>query len=266
MSTASLDTQASGKRVALMQPTFLPWLGFFGLIKNADEFVFLDDFQFVRRSFHQRNRIFVNQNEVGFISVPVEHAGQQDTPINQIKPLIDKSWKRKFLGAVKQNYSFSTYLPQYYDFIEEWLNTEFENLAAFNMAFVGYVVSQLGLDTNLSLSSKVEVNGQRSARILSLLKAFEAKTYLSAFGSYDYMEEDSVLDASDFCFLFQNFEPVPYSQQQSPEFVPYLSILDCLLQHGPEETLKIIECSDNRFFTVQEMRDMNSKDTKINNA
>ena len=249
-----------------MQPTFLPWLGYFGLIKNADKFVFLDDFQFVRRSFHQRNRLFINKAEAGYITVPVEHAGRQEMALNHIKPMLDESWKRKFLGTLKHNYSFSSYLPEYYDFIESWVHGEHKNLAAFNIVFIEHIARKLGLDTIFALSSEIACDGQRSEKILSLLHSFEANTYLSAYGSYEYMEEDDVLEHPEFCFLFQNFQPAPYPQHQNSEFVPYLSVLDCILQNGPEETVRIIEQSDNKFYTVEEMRAVSDTNEKVKNA
>src|SRR5947209_19787967 len=82
-------------RVALMQPTFLPWQGYFALIAAADVFVLLDDFQFVRRSFHQRNRLYFLHEGPATVSVPVAHAaGGNEPPLSQARPTIDAKWRR----------------------------------------------------------------------------------------------------------------------------------------------------------------------------
>lgn len=243
------------KCVALMQPTFMPWLGYFGLIHDADEFIFLDDFQFVRRSFHQRNRLFINKENVGYISVAVEHSGRQEATLNIVKPQIDKKWKRKFLGILKHNYSSSPWLQHYYNFVEEWLDISFSDLAAFNIHFIRYAMDELGIKTKTSLSSECAVSGKRSEKIMALLGHTKADVYLSARGSFDYMEEDNIFESENIQFLFQNFQPSPYPQGQSTEFVPYLSVLDALIQQGPKETLRIIEKSSGKFSNVQEMKE-----------
>lgn len=255
MQSAAKTTNSASKKVALMQPTFMPWLGYFGLIKDADEFVFLDDFQFVRRSFHQRNRLFLNKDEAGYISVPVEHPGSQDVALNSVKPQMDEKWKRKFLGTLKHNYSSSPQLQHYHDFVEDWLTLSWDNLADFNIHFIRFCMDELGIETQVSLSSSYNVSGKRSERILGLLEATKAQIYLSARGSFGYMEEDEVFTSEDIEFLFQNFQPQAYPQKQSDEFVPYLCVLDSLLQQGAEETLKTIEKSAAQFSSVQEMQD-----------
>ena len=242
------------KNVALMQPTFMPWQGYFGLILDSDEFVFLDDFQFVRRSFHQRNRLFLNGSEAGYISVSVEHSGNQDTAINQVSIQIDDKWRRKFLGILKHNYKASPYLSHYHDFVEDWISQDFENLAHFNIHFIEFVMNELKIVTPTLRSSDILASGKRSEKLLNILKNQNATTYLSAFGAYEYMAEDDIFSNQDIEFVFQNYQPVPYSQTQSQEFVSHLSILDALLQHGPEKTLSIIQKSSGHFLSEQEMK------------
>ncbi|MCB9991198.1 MAG: WbqC family protein [Rhodospirillales bacterium] len=231
---------SKAKRVALMQPTFLPWQGYFGLIHDADLFVFLDDFQFVRRSYHQRNRLFLNKDDAGFISVPVAHKGDQEQCLNEAQLQIDPKWVRKTVSAIRHNYGFSERLDHYAGFVEDWLGQDFPHLAAFNMHFIRFVMDELGIETETALGSSYSVAGQRSEKIKGLLAATGATTYLSARGSYDYMKEDSVFEDYEVELLFQDFHPPFYPQRQAPEFVPYLSILDSLLQNGPERTKETV--------------------------
>ncbi len=242
------------KRVALMQPTFMPWLGYFGLILDADEFIFLDDFQFVRRSFHQRNKLFLNKDKAGCITVPVEHTGQQQMSLNAVQTCRNKKWKRQFLGALKHNYSGAEHLPYYYDFIEQWIEKEFLTLADFNLYFIRFVMDELKIKTPIGLSSHYKVAGQRSEKITTILNQTSATTYLSARGSFDYMLEDNAFEQTDVECLFQNFSPKAYPQSQTTQFMPYLSVLDSLLQQGTVGTLEVLKQSAGKYLSVQQMK------------
>ncbi len=242
-----------GRKVALMQPTFLPWLGYFGLINDSDLFVFLDDFQFVRRSYHHRNRLFLKGDEFGFITLPILHSGEQETAIKDAVPAHEAAWVRKVLSSLKHNYGFSPWFQRYYDFMSLWLNESFHNLADMNIYFIQFAMREIGLATSLARSSEYDVDGKRSARLVSLLTATQADEYLSARGSFDYMKDDGAETYSAYKVAFQDFVPPPYKQKQSASHVPYLSILDALFQVGPEATRELVLRSAGRYSTWQEM-------------
>ena len=257
MSDCELREITDSKKVALMQPTFMPWLGYFALIHDADEFIFLDDFQFVRRSFHQRNHLFLNKDKAGCITVPVEHSGQQKVALNVVKTCRDKKWKRQFLGALKYNYKGGSHLAYYYDFVELWIEKDFLTLADFNLYFIRFVMGELNIKTPVGLSSQHQVFGKRSVKITTILNQTKANTYLSARGSFDYMVEDNAFEQMDTECLFQNFSPVVYPQSQTAQFMPYLSVLDSLLQQGAVGTMETIKQSSGKYLSVQHMTEMN---------
>lgn len=239
-----------------MQPTFMPWLGYFGLIYDADEFIFLDDFQFVRRSFHQRNTLFLNRDKAGLITVPVEHSGCQKSSLNTVQTDRNTKWKRQFLGVLKHNYKGAKNLSYYYDFVAFWIEKDFLTLADFNLYFIQFVLAELNIKTPVGLSSQYQVIGKRSDKIMAILNQTNAKTYLSARGSFNYMVEDSAFEQTDVHFLFQDFSPKAYPQRQATQFMPYLSVLDSLLQQGAEGTLETIKQSAGNYLSVQEMKKM----------
>src|ERR1700757_3898172 len=92
--------QLAPPRVGLMQPTFLPWQGYFALIAAADIFVLLDDFQFRRRSFHQRNRLLQADGSEIWITVPVAHTGTDHATLSAAVPQIDVEWRRRFKATL----------------------------------------------------------------------------------------------------------------------------------------------------------------------
>lgn len=236
-------TNLPGKapRVALMQPTFMPWLGYFSLINDADIFVFLDDFQYTRRSFDSRNRILTEDGQTNFISIPIIHTGNQDLSFKEARLDISTQFYRKTAAKLEHSYRKCTYFGTIFPLIESWLSEKHESLAVMNIDFICKVCELLGFETQYILSSNLESSGRRSARILSLLKTVGAQTYLSARGSFEYMVEDALFPEESCEVFFQNFNPVPYPQRHAPEFVSHLSVLDALMQIGPEATHKNIQ-------------------------
>ncbi len=252
-----MSIQTAGHCVALMQPTFLPWMGYFSLLKQADRFVFLDDFQFVRRSFHSRNNLFIGRDNVKTLSLPVEHGRSQQITLDQVRPVYDKKWENKFYRTLEQSYGFSRYLEEVIYILKSNLSKcsgKQSSLAELNMNLIKAIAALLGIDTQFELSSKYSISGTRSEKIIGLLKATNAQQYLSAFGSFDYMNSDKIFDEPLLVFLFQNFQPASYPQIQSSKFVSHLSILDCILQVGPNEAKEVMFTSERPPFSIMDMR------------
>ncbi|RJO61831.1 hypothetical protein C4544_01760 [candidate division WS5 bacterium] len=227
--------------IGMMQPTFLPWLGFFELIYKSDVFIFLDDFQFSVQSYHQRNRLFVNKGQVDWYTVPVQKSvsfgeSLNKTLINEKTPWRTKMWKR-----IQQNYSKASYYSLVAPHVQVWLNETVDSLATQNESFIKLVCYLLGLRREFLRSSQFTSVAQRSERVLELLRLNNAYTYYCARGSFDYMLGDGVFPQNDVTVLFQDFQPKTYSQVGSPgNFIPYLSVLDALMNVGPQQTAELI--------------------------
>lgn len=242
-------------RVAMMQPTFLPWLGYFELILKSDVFVLLDDFQFVYQSYHQRNRVFVNRDQVGWITVPVDKKHSFERPLNETL-IQEGSWRKKMWRILENNYSKAPYFSNYAEPIYPFIIESQRNLAEQNIGLIKLLCSFLGDSSNcFKLSSLLKVNGKRSGLVKSLLDAVDADTYLVAYGSFDYMLQDGVFPVDGIKTLFQNAHLKPYSQCGSTKgFVPYLSILDALFNVGAERTRELILQSTDHWLTWDEMK------------
>jgi len=236
-----------------MQPTFMPWLGYFGLIRDTDIFVFLDDFQYVRRSFQSRNRIFCGGGHVGILSVPVQHEGTQDVALNRAVPAVDDRFRRRMLITLAHNYGKCEGYKEVYPVIERWLRKDYSSLASMNMALIESIAGLLGYSGKFRLSSACGSEGRRSERLASLLRVMGAKTYLSARGSFSYMKEDGVFPIQDCHVYFQDFQPQPYAQRQSGTFQSHLSVVDTLFQIGPVETRTAIAAGQKPYWSWEEM-------------
>ena len=223
-----------------MQPTFLPWQGYFALIAAADVFVFLDDFQFQRHSFHQRNRLRLADGSTTWITVPVAHSGDDFPALDRARPLIDPKWRRRVQVTLDQSYGRAAWHGELRPAVDAWIAEEWESLAAMNTAFIRWVAGLLGFAPHWASSSGAGIGGERSERVLALLGHFDARTYLCAQGAFDYMVDDGVFPVPDVEVVFQAFEPVPYAQRRAPEFVSHLSVLDALFEVGPDATRDLV--------------------------
>jgi hypothetical protein len=231
-----------------MQPTFLPWSGYFALIDAADVFIFLDDFQFQRRSWHHRNRIFAAPGRPAWITVPVAHTHSETrASIDCIPPVLDTGFRKTFLGMLHHGYARSEHLEEVMPSVCRWLESDWANLADLNISFIELTLGLLGIQTATLRSSELGSQGRRSARLAELLHRVGAKRYLAAAGSREYMTEDDVFPLADIVTYFQVYQPVDYPQLGADPFVPYLSVLDLLLQTGPGRALGVIRAGSRPF-------------------
>ena len=241
-------------RVALMQPIFMPWQGYFGLIAAADCFVFLDDLQFCRRSFDHRNRMLQADGSVYWLTMPVAHAGSEDRGrFNAAAPQLDARLRRKLLLTLRSSYARTEFFAAVFPAIEEWLAAEWRTLADLNIDFIKRVTAMLEYTVDFRLSSTLRVEGKRSALLAQLVRETGAQTYLSAKGSFGYMREDGVFPLAGIATMFQDFVPRPYPQVQSPSFVSHLSVLDALFQVGPERTRALVSEGQQPFVSWPQM-------------
>lgn len=231
-------------KVAMMQPAFLPWQGFFELIINSDKFIFLDDFQYSVQSHHTRNKLFVNKNQVDYYLIPVQKSKCFEANLNEVLVVENPQWKKKLLRTLEYNYKKAPFFDNVHNAIENVLNKNHTNLAETNIDIIKCFCSIMNIEKEFLYSSEFTKetgsNSKRSRRVEELLDWTGADTYLSAFGSFDYMKEDG-FNFDKYNTIFQNYNPKPYKQIHSEEFVPYLSILDALYNIGGEKTLELIK-------------------------
>lgn len=227
------------RTAAIMQPTYLPYLGYFGLMARAEVFVFLDDVQFARRSWQSRNRILGASGEV-MLTVPVKKA-PRETPICAIEISEAEPWREKHLASLRHAYARRPHFAEGMAFVEAQLEAPPARLADFTCGLVAAAAARLGLERELVRASDLGVDGKRSDRLLALCRAVGASDYLSPMGSADYMEDDGVFRAADFPVRFQSFTPRPYDQGQP--FTPYMGFIDAVMNLGWAGARELIDAA-----------------------
>jgi hypothetical protein len=230
--------------VALMQPTFIPWIGYFALIDSVDRFVFLDDFQFCRQTWGQRNRLFSGP-AAGWITLPVKHSGTMANYCD-VRPVID-GFCDKLISHIRRSYADAPYLPLVFGHLQACFASPPADLAGVNIAFIENTARLIGLSADFGRSSLIGSTGKRSARVADILRRTGARRYHAASGSAGYMMDDGVFPLPDVETRFQDFVPAPYPQVQTTQFVPYLSVLDVLLQVGIDGTRAAIREGNREF-------------------
>ena len=240
-------------RVAMMQPTFLPWLGYFELIMQADKFIFLDDFQFVYRSFHRRNKILQDGKELP-LTVPVDRKSNDKKPLNKVVINEALPWREKNWRIIEVSYSRSKFFSQYAEIVYPLFSQQAISLGEQNIRFISKICEILGIDDKFMFSSHMRAEGSRSIKNKRLLEEADADLYLCANGSFEYMLEDGVFPLANIDVEFQNAVPKPYLQHGNKgDFVPYLSVLDALFNIGAEATREKINSMTNHWLSWDEM-------------
>jgi hypothetical protein len=241
-------------KVGMMQPSFMPWQGFFELIVMSDIFIFLDDFQFSVQSYHQRNRLFVNKEQVDWYTAPVRKSLSFKAPLNQTRINEEVPWREKTWKRIQQNYAKAPYFSSVGPLFEQWIRVREPSLAAQNISFIRLVCRLLDIKREFRLSSEFAISTRSSQRVLDLLEQCEADTYYCARGSFRYMYEEGIFPVAHIDVLFQDFEPCAYTQIGSPrQFVPFLSIADALFNVGPGPTAEMVKGGTRTWQSWNEM-------------
>jgi len=219
-------------RIAIHQPNYMPWSGYFYKISQCDRFVFLDDAQYTKNSFINRNRIKTPQGE-HWLTIPVSASLSQS--IREICP--KAGWHEKHLKTLQQSYAKTPGYRRYIDGITAVLCTGHANLAELNIALVKHLCRQLGITTPCLRASELGIAGSSDERLAAITAHLGGDTYLSGFGGANYQLEQT-FDGRGIALETYKFRPPIYKQQWG-EFIPGLSILDVLFNCS-EETMDVI--------------------------
>jgi len=226
-------------KIAISQPTFLPWAGYFALIDYVDEFVFLDNVQFIKRSWMQRNKMKSNDKEL-YLTVSVNSKKKYLQKIKDVEIDHNNFKKDKLLTSIKMSYSKSEFFKEYFGLLEKVFDGENTKLVDLNISLIGEICNVIGIKTPKITSSVVDNNCPETN--IDLLKKIcqlrGCREYISTNGAKNYMGDikkfnDTKIDISFFEFFY------PEYRQIGKNFISHLSILDLLFNEGPN-TINIL--------------------------
>lgn len=226
------------KIIAIHQPNFLPWAGYFNKIANSDVFILLNHVEYTKNGPINRNKIKINCAE-HFITVPVKMDSSKSA-IDEVK-ISDSKQLQKIWKTIEQNYKKSTYFEALQDDFKKILLDEYVFLADLNIALIKHIISVLDISTSLVKSSELYKNEvlQKNELIVDIIKKQQGTLYISGHGAKKYNDEN-LFDNNHIKLVYQQFL-VPSYPQLGEGFIEKLSIIDMLFNIGIHNTSKIIK-------------------------
>lgn len=224
-------------RIAIMQPTYLPWMGYFDLMDQVDAFVVLDTVQFVRQSWQNRNRIKTAQG-VKWLTLPIEHAFGAE--IRNIRLRDDVPWRRDHFETIRHSYARAAHWAG----LEPELRIRYEmpssRLLDINGSFISWMALKLGIDlagpgpggSRLLRASQLQARGRRQDLLVAICHELGADEYLSPPGSAAYLSAHDPFPEAGVRLYYHSYDHPEYPQLHGA-FVPFMSALDVIVNHGP---------------------------------
>jgi hypothetical protein len=220
------------------QPAYMPWLGYFHKIGLADEFVLLDEVQFEKNSFTNRNKIKTANGEA-WLTIPLEMKGHIGRNINEMRIDENSDWRKKHWNSLFLSYKKAPFFSHYSDFFETYYkNTTTSVLTEFIKVSSDFFFKELNILLKMEELSKLGITSKKQELIMDLCKKTGSDVFVFGSQGKDYADIEFFKSQAIKCF-FQEYKHPEYNQLWG-EFKPYMCILDCLFNLGAERTAEII--------------------------
>jgi WbqC-like protein family len=219
-------------RIAVIQTCYVPWRGFFDLIGRCDVYVMYDQVQYVRRHWHNRNRIKTAAG-VEWITIPVVSKGRFEQPIDKVE--IEKPWAEKHWRAIELAYRRAPFFESLAPMVRGWYERAAKEtlLTEVNAIFLRGIADLLGLRTRIVRDTAYPVQGSATERLLAIVRAAGAGSYLSGPSAKAYFDESLFAGAAVAVEWMDYSGYSPYPQLYG-SFEPSVSVLDLLFNVGPD--------------------------------
>ena len=251
----------TNQRIAISQPTYLPWIGYLDQIDSVDTFVLLDNVQFEKQTWQQRNRIKTPAG-LQWLSVPVIFKGRFGQQINEVE--IREDFAAKHLRAIELNYRRARYFEQYFPALSALLQrfAPGMRLADLSSEVIDWLMEVFGIHSSIIRESSLPCEGKRSSLLVNICKRLDATEYLAAPGSADYLLADLHLFSQERISLsFHNYN-FPQYTQCFPPFIPYACALDLLFNEGPR-AIDILRSGHQCHISAEQKRKIMNQEASV---
>jgi hypothetical protein len=225
--------------VAIHQPNYLPWLGYFHKIKMADVFIFLDHVQIPGKGLANKNYIKGKDGNKVLLTVPLKRLKGMHSSYNESVPDYAQQWQKEHLNKITDAYRKAPYFEQMFPLVESLLMMRYDNLSMMNMAIIKSICNQLGIHTQLRIASALSNNKlHKNERNIDLVKQVGGNIYLSGQGAKKYNDE-AIFAHHEINMTYQSFE-VPTYNQIGEVFMAQLSVIDLLFNVDLEDIARML--------------------------
>ena len=224
-------------RVTILQPSYLPWLGFFEQMNRSDKFVLLDDVQYTRRDWRNRNRVRTPKSWA-WLTVPVLQKSRFSQSLLETRVDNSVSWRRKHLETLRQQYSRCPFFEDYFPRCEKIYKKDWEFLFDLCLATIFLIKEGMCIEKPLLRSSEMNIGGEKTARLISICNELGATHYLSGDAGSSYISKEEFL-SQGINLEYQNYEHPVYPQSYAG-FVSHLSAIDLLFNCG-KKSLEVLQ-------------------------
>ena len=221
------------KKIAILQSNYIPWKGYFDIIRSVDEFVLYDDMQYTKNDWRNRNKI-KTRNGLEWITIPVRQESLAQT-IRETK-IANPLWHKQHWKMLAQNYAKAAHFKEYKDIFEElYLGATETYLSEINRKFILAINGLLGIATTIRCSSEFTLAPGKSERLLELCRSLGATTYLSGPAAKEYLDA-AIFAEAGIEVEWMDYSGYPEYTQLFPPFEHGVSIVDLLFNEGRNAT------------------------------
>jgi len=218
--------------IVIIQPSFLPWRGFFDLVRRSDLFVHYDDVLYSKHSWRNRNRIVTSAGSI-WMTVPIETKGCIQKKIYEVRIAAGVDWRGKLLGQISTNYRRAPFFESYYPGLERVIKEKWEFIADLDIALFDYICGCLSLKRTTLRSKDLGLTETDPVRRLVDLCTLQGGTkYISGPSGKDYINDAAVFTANGIALEFFDYPAYPPYSQLYGGYDPYVSIIDTLFNVG----------------------------------
>ena len=220
-------------KLAIMQPYFLPYIGYFQLIQAVDKFVVYDDVNYINRGWINRNNLLVGGDKQLF-TIPLVDASQNKL-INEIVIVDEDKWKQKLLKKVEQSYGKAPFFGQVYALFCELINSDLHKIVDLNVLAIRKICEYLEIQTEIVPTSAFYNNRHLKGqdRILDICIQEKTDTYINAIGGMELYDQQLFRERHIEIFFIKSIE-IPYPHITG-KYIPWLSVLDVLMHIDKSE-------------------------------
>ncbi len=231
------NTSSENKKAAIIQSSFIPWKGYFDIIHDVDIFVFLDDVQYTKQDWRNRNRI-KTPDGTKWIIVPV--IGGIHQLIHETRIDYSRDWRKKHTNTIHANYAVSPFYESYKDKLFDIYGKKFETISELNIYAIKMISRLLGIEVKFVNSTDLRTEGIKDDKVIDICNQIGADVYLSGPAAKSYIDVNKFKKAG-ISLVYKDYGGYLEYPQLWGEYDPYVSVIDLLFNCGENATYFVWE-------------------------